>query len=235
MARSRLSKKFEKKSKQTMILSIIGIALLLFILFRYGVPLLSDISFFTGQFIPNKEDVKDIVEDETYVPPPSLNPINKATKEESITVSGIALPGLSVAIYLNGGKIDEVQANETGEFEAEIKLSEGENIIKAKGVSGQNESEFSDSVTVGYKKEGPKLEIEQPKEGETIKEPSQYDVKGKTDPDTTVTVNDFQAIITGDKFSYILTLVNGENNIKIVATDAAGNKTEKTVKFNYSP
>ena len=48
-------------------------------------------------------------------------------------------------------------------------------------------------------------------------------------------MNEFWAIVdAGGNFSYTLPLQNGENTIKVVATDEAGNKTEYEVKVTYS-
>ena len=102
-------------------------------------------------------------------------------------------------------------------------------------IKEKNESEFSEPVTINYKKSGPELSIEAPRDGESVSGPSPYNISGKTEQDTTVTVNDFQAIISGDTWSYALTLKDGENEVRVVATDLAGNKTEKIIKINYSP
>jgi hypothetical protein len=84
-------------------------------------------------------------------------------------------------------------------------------------------------------KEGPKLSIDSPGDGSEVKGSNPIEVKGKTDPDVTVSVNDFQAVSGSDgSFSYFLTLKDGGNDIKVIAIDDAGNKTEKTIHVNYS-
>lgn len=235
MRRSRLSKKAEKKSIQTIVLSFLGIAIILFLLFRYGIPLISDASFFFSRII-RADDKKDKnVNQDKFVPVPELDPLPKVTKEQNIKVTGTSLSGLSVALYLNGSKDDEMKVSDDGIFEFNVTLTEGENILKAKSVNEGKESEFSDAVIVSYKKSGPELSIDSPKDNESVSWPNPYNVTGKTEQDTTVTVNDFQAIISGDTWSYALTLKDGENEVKVVATDLAGNKTEKSIKVNYSP
>lgn len=234
MRRSRLSKKTEMKSKQTILLSFLGIAVILFLLFRYGLPLLSDFSFFAGQLVSTSQNKEENSEDETFVSSPDLDPLPKATKEQNIKVSGTSLSGEKIYLYLNGSKDDEVEVTD-GTFEFNVKLTEGENIIKAKAVKGDKESEFSDSRVVVYKKSGPELTLDSPSDGAEVKN-SPVEVKGKTDPDSIVTVNDFQAIIdSSGNWTYLLTLKQGENEVKIISVDQAGNKTEKTVKFNYAP
>ena len=236
MRRSRLSKKSQKKSTQTLVLSVLGIAAILFLLFRYGIPLLSDASFLFGRVTSNpKNDQKQNNKQDNYVPSPELDPLPKATKEQNIIVTGTSMSVLKVSIYLNGSKDNETEVSGDGTFEFSVELSEGDNIIKAKAFNDKGESEFSDSVTVTYKKSGPELSIDSPSDNADLKVQNPIEVKGKSDPDVTVSVNDFQAVSGNDgSYSYFLTLKEGGNEIKVVATDLAGNKTEKTIRVNYS-
>lgn len=235
MRRSRLSKKTEKKSIQTIVLSFLGIAIILFLLFRYGIPLISDASFFFSRILTTGDDKKQNKDKETFVPVPELDTLPKVTKEDRIKITGTSLSGFSIALYLNGGKEDEAEVGEDGTFEFFVTLTEGENILKAQSIKGEKESEFSDSTIINYKKSGPQLSIDSPKDGESVSGPNPYNVTGKTEQDTIVTVNDFQAIISGDSWIYVLALKDGENEIKVVSVDLAGNKTEKNIKVNYSP
>ena len=237
MARSRLSRKYQKKSAQTLILSVLGIGAVLFLLFKYGIPLISDASFLFGR-ITSTSNTNDNQKnnDVDFIPVPDLDSLPKATKEESVTVSGTSISGLLITLYVNGNKEGETKVNDDGTFEFSIDLTEGENIIKVKAVKDERESEFSNSITIAYIKEGPKLSIDAPTENSEIKGQNLIEVRGKTDPDTKVTVNDFQAVSTSDgSYSYFLTLKDGGNEIKVVATDLAGNKTEKTINVSYSP
>lgn len=236
MRRSRLSKKSQKKSTQTLVLSVLGIAAILFLLFRYGIPLLSDASFLFGRVTSSpKNDQKQNNKQDNYVPSPELDPLPKATKEQNIIVTGTSMSVLKVSIYLNGSKDNETEVSGDGTFEFSVELSEGDNIIKAKAFNDKGESEFSDSVTVTYKKSGPELSIDSPSDNADLKVQNPIEVKGKSDPDVTVSVNDFQAVSGNDgSYSYFLTLKEGGNEIKVVATDLAGNKTEKTIRVNYS-
>lgn len=234
--RSRLSQKTEKKSTQTLILSVLGIAVVLFLLFRYGIPLLSDASFLFGTITGgHKNDQAKNQKNDNYVASPGLDQLPQATKEKNIKVTGTSLSGSKVQLYLNGNKDDEIDVDNDGSFEFDVQLSEGENIIKTKAIKGKNESEFSDSIAIVYKKEGANLNIDSPSDGAELSGVNPIEVRGKTDVDSTVLVNDFQAIIDEKgNWSYFLTLKNGDNEIKVVTIDLAGNKTEKTIKVKYS-
>lgn len=232
--RSRLSKSSFRKSRNTMILSILGIIAILFLLLRYGIPLISDASFIVGR-VTSSPDKKTITENDKFLATPDLDLPEKATKEDHITISGTSLGGDKVKIYVNGSFDSEADINEDRSFEVRIKLSEGENIIKAKAIKDNEESEFSDSVIVSYIKKGPELSIDSPTDGSEIKNTNPIEIKGKSDPDTTITVNDFQAVSSSDgAYTYLLTLRDGGNDIKVIAIDLAGNKTEKSIHVNYS-
>lgn len=235
--RSRLSKKFERKSRNTLILSVLGIAAVLFLFFKYGIPLIGESSFLFGRVTSSEKSTQNQTQqkDINYVPSPNLDTLPQATKEQNVKVTGTSLSGLKVALYLNGSKDDEKDVAGDGSFEFDLSLTEGENIIKAKAIKDKNESDFSDSLTITYKKSEPNLSIDSPHDGDHLNGGSVVTVSGKTDPDNTVVVNDFQAIIdSGGNYSYGLTLKGGDNEIKVVTTDPAGNQTQKTIHVTYS-
>lgn len=230
---SRLTKKFQKKSRNTLILSILGIIAIIFLMLGYGLPLISDASFLFGR-VTSSPDEQNQTKDEEFLAAPDLDTLPEATKEELVTITGTSLGGEKVEIYLNGS-LEEEAIVKDGSFEKEIKLTEGGNIIKAKAIKRELESEFSNTVNISLIKEGPDLSIDSPGDNSELKGANPIEVKGKTDPDVTVTINDFQALSSSDgSYSYMLTLKEGGNEIKVVAVDAAGNKTEKTIHVNYS-
>lgn len=234
--RSRLSKSFQKRSRNTLILSILGIVLILFLLFKFGIPLLSDASFLFGKVTtaPNVNNESES-KDEVFVPVPRLYSLPNSTNKKILTIKGSSLNGLTVEIYLNGNKVGNASVDDAGEFEKEVNLTEGDNIIKARAVKDNTKSDFSSSLTVRLSSEGPELLIESPNNGGDLKGGNPIEVKGTTNPGSTVTVNGFQAIINPEgKWSYRLILVDGGNDIAIVSIDDAGNKTEETIHVNYS-
>jgi len=236
MARkSRLSKSFQKRSRNTFILSILGIIVIVFLLFKYGIPLISDASFLFGKVTSTPESTDEKESQEVFVTTPRLYSLPNTVGVENITVEGSALSGLTIEIYLNGVSAGKTKTDESGEFSYEITLTQGDNIIKAKAIINESESEFSNSRTVRFSNTGPELIVESPAKDSDIKGGNPIEVKGTTNPDSTVTVNGFQAIINSEgKWSYRLTLVDGGNDILIVSLDPAGNKTEETIHVNYS-
>jgi len=233
MRRSRLSKTLEKKTRKTLVLSIIGIVIVLFLLFRYGLDILVNFSLFiSGQkssssIIPNKID---------FIAPPILNPLSPATNSANIVISGKALKDQTIYLYINNRGVDQTEVDKNGDFVFEETLKEEDNLIRVKAEYNGKKSEYSDEFNVVFKNSPPSLEISSPKDGDSFKkDQNTIVVSGKTDQGVSVTVNGFWAVIDdNNNFSYKLSLQGGDNQIKIVATDLAGNKTEKELKVNYS-
>lgn len=233
--RSRLSNKAKKRSTQTLILTIVGIILILFILLKYGIPFISDLSFITGRATSTTNDESSQKDEEGFIPVPQLDPLPKSTNKDEIRITGTSLSGLSVQLYLNGSRDDEVEVESDGSFEFRPKLTDGDNIIKIRAVKNDKEGDFSASYTVKLSKKEPEITIESPNDGANISGNNPIEVKGRTNGENTILVNDFQAIINPDgSWHYNLTLKGGDNEIKVVATDSAGNKAQKTIHVNYS-
>jgi len=231
--RSRLSKKIDQQSKKNLFFSLLGIILVLFILFKFGIPLLINFSL----FIAGSKDDEQIKNNErAFVPPPILNSMPSATSSADVVISGFATAKQDVELYINDNLIDKTTADGKGLFSFDTKINSGENIIKAKTIMDNKESEFSQPISVTFRNKAPELKIDSPTDGQSFsKDQSSIDVRGTTDPDVKITVNDFWAITdSSGRFSYRLPLSGGENNIKIVAVDTAGNKTEKEIKVNSS-
>lgn len=232
--RSRLNRRLENQSRKTLLLSVVGIIIIGAALLKFGIPLIADLGFLSSQIVP-KNETKKSEKNEVFLSPPSINPLPSATNVEGIDVSGTSTTGKNVVVYLNGSRYGAPEIDSNGNFSLSVKLSEGINIIKAKSIEEKGESEFSESVSIDYKKNPPDLTIESPSDGETTKE-SNFNVRGKTDPSARVTVSDFRAIVNSNgNFSYRLALREGENEVKVIAVDEAGNKTEKVIKLHYSP
>lgn len=142
-------------------------------------------------------------------------------------------------LYLDGGLAGKMKVDKDANFFFEdITLSKGTNTITAKALDENGkESENSNPITVLLKTDSPQLSIDSPTEGQSFsKDDKTAQVLGKTDPGAKVTVNDLWAIVDENgNFSYSLPLRDGENVIKIVAVDEAGNKTEAERKVSYSP
>lgn len=234
MVRSRLSKRMEQKTKKNLALSVLGIVLIVLLVFKFGIPLLVNLSLFlSGSH--NKEETR--IQNSSFIAPPVLDSFPQATASANIIISGVASKKQTVNLYINDDLTDTAKAGDDGRFSFKETIRPGENTIKAKAVVNEKESDFSNAVITAFKNASPSLSVSSPADGQSFsKDQNIVEIKGTTDIDVKVTVNGFWAI-TDDSgnFSYSLPIQNGENKIKIISVDIAGNKTEKEIKVNYSP
>lgn len=213
-----------------------GIIIIVVIFFFFGIPLLINFSILVGNLRVGNDSEKS-VHDTTYLAPPILFPIQDATGSARIDISGTAISGQTIKLYLNGKYIKETGVFENNNFTFDnILLDEGNNDIKATSIgTGGKESDYSKELHIVYKNKPPDLEVKSPQDKQTISGTSQIKVDGKTNSDVRVTVNNYWAIVDNmGNFSYLLNLQKGENKIKITAVDAAGNQSSKdlTVTLN---
>ncbi len=243
MNRSRLSRRLAKKTLRSIIGSIIGIIIIFVVLIKFGIPLLVNFSL----LVSGTKDTKEVISKNktTFIPSPVLDALPNATNSATIKISGTAMPKQIINLYVNGTLEDKTDVKDDKTFVFnDILLTKGENLIQTKAAihkdatigSEEAESNFSSSVTVVYKKDSPSLTLTAPSDNQSFsKDDKQVLVKGKTDTGVKITVNNFWAIVDGDgNFSYTLPLQNGDNKIKISATDEAGNKKEVEIKVTYS-
>lgn len=235
MNRSRLSRKLEKQTIKNLILSILGIIIMLIALIKFGIPLLINLSLFvSGEKTQESTSNKTV----SFIPPPILNYEYDATNSAQVKIEGSGSPNQVIDLYINGNLVDKTETKDNSSFSFETLLVPGENIIKAKAITENGkESSLSENLTIMFKSEAPSLEIKYPTDSQSFsKDQNTVEIKGTTDPHVRVTINNFWAVIDEkNNFSYTLALKDGENEIKILAQDQAGNKTEKSIKVTYSP
>lgn len=219
-----------------MFFSILGIIVVLFLLFKFGISALINFSL----FLSGKGGETNLTNSQNsinFIPSPVLNPIVPATNSAQIIITGISQKDRKIELFLNSRKIDETDTEDNGEFRFEPTLKKGTNTISVRAVYKDKKSDTSEKYIVEYKDTAPKLEISTPSDGASFKkEDKSVEIKGQTDANVTVTVNGFFAVTSeNNSFSYVLQLHDGDNEVKILAVDNAGNKSEKTIKVNYSP
>ncbi len=208
------------------------LALVILIVF-FGLPLVFNLSTIISSFRPKVK----VAEDRGIAPTaPRFSQEYTATKSAQIKLNGVADPGITVEIYQDNNLLGTTLAEDNGNFSYEITLNTGQNSFEARAISSSGEkSDRSEIYTINYSNKDPKLDLDNLKDGDTIKA-NPFNVRGKTDAGNSVTVNDHLAIVGGDgSFSYLLNLNNGDNKLKITAADPAGNQTSKELTVKYSP
>lgn len=231
MPYSRLSRRIENKSKKQTYFFLGGILIIVVFLFKFGVPTLE---ILTNALSRNKGNNLSVAGKEFLEPPSLILP--EATNSAILIVNGTAPDDSGeIEIYVNSNLENTMTLDQMG-FNMKVSLKNGDNSIKARYVKGDKKSEFSEEYHVSFVKGEPKLEISNPHDGDHFtKADQQILVSGITDSENTVTVNGFVAIVdTSGNFTYNLNLSEGDNDIKIAATNPAGNTTTKTMKVNYS-
>lgn len=236
MNKTRLTKRLERQVLKNLFFSLIGIIIIVTVLIKFGIPLMINFSLFLSggkTYQDSKVDNRS-----SFIPSPILNTQYEATNSAQVQIEGTAVPNHTIVLYVNGSLTDKISTDNNGYFSSVVTLAPNKNIIKAKAItSNGKESVLSESLIVAFKSVSPTLEISSPSDNQSFsKDQNTIEIKGKTDREVRVTVNGYWAIIDeNNNFSYNLTLKDGENEIKIIATDQAGNKTEKTLKVTYSP
>jgi len=224
----------EQRTKKNLALNILGIFLIILLVLKFGIPFLVNLSLFlSGQ---KNNQVQTVIQDTTFIAPPVLDSFPEATSSANVVISGIASKDQTVNLYINGNLTDNIKTKDDGKFVFKETISPGDNTIQTKAAVNGKESDFSNTIVTTLKSAPPSLNVISPSDGQSFsKDQNTANVTGTTDPDVKVTVNGFWAITdSGGNFSYDLPLQNGDNTIKVDAIDLAGNKTEKTIKVNYS-
>lgn len=179
--------------------------------------------------------------DKDIIPPqmPILTPLPEATNEAAIIVEGYTEAGAKIELNINDVLSKTDNAKEDGSFRVEASIQNGQNRVQVRAVDGANNASMSEVKLVTLDKEPVAITVTTPKDGtEFIGKNSQMvDITGKTNKQGTQVLanNSFVDVSRDGSFTYKYLLNPGENEIKLVASDKAGNRDEKTIKLIYSP
>lgn len=236
-ARSRLSHLEEKRSRQQTLFFVFLTLLLIAAVFFLGIPLLIRLAIFLGELQSSGQPIE--VGDTIPPAPPTLETLQEATNSARLSLSGFAEAGSSVELFLNGQAVAEKVADAAGEFGfPNLTLKKGNNsfFLTATDNAG-NVSQASQSQTVVFDDQPPPLSLFTPENGAAFFGPQKsVKVEGQTEAGASVSVNGHQVVVGPEgKFSYNMGLSEGENEIKVSATDRAGNRTEETRQVTYTP
>lgn len=235
MARKRQYKQHENHLKETIrkrITIAILIPAIILVSFIFFGPKIGTIF---GFFSTNKN--KNIKEDKVAPPRPIFKEIPSYTNKDTLTIEGFAEAKTTVKLFVNGPEVATSEADLDGMFVFEnVDLIEGRNIIFTKSIdSEENESEKSKVAEVNLDKKTPDIEIDYPTDGATIKNLNERIlIKGKINEKAKIVINEKFAVQKPDmSFEFTLGVKEGFVEIKIEATDEAGNvKTEElTIKY----
>jgi len=230
---SHLEKRQNKQFVQRLVIGIVLFVVVFFFLFTTGIKLLVSFTLFLNQ-LANGGNKQQTVEKQQTLSSIDIDPISSATNSATIKFSGTSLNFDSIEIYLNDEKQDEVNIADT--FNGEVKtLEKGQNTVYFIAKSSKTKAtKKTQSFSVLYKMDKPKLEISSPSDNSrTNKE--DIVVSGNTDKETTIRINGQPIIVDADgKFTSSTRLKDGENKLIISAEDIVGNIEQKTLTVTYS-
>jgi flagellar hook assembly protein FlgD len=127
----------------------------------------------------------------------------------------------------------DVAADANGQFNVDVLLDEGENIIRVEATDAVG-NETTVERRVFLKLQPPPISLSSVQEGMQVYEPSLL-VAGQTEVGATVRVNGQAAAVdTQGNFQSVVNLVNGVNLVRVEAIDRAGNAAVTTRSVAYS-
>lgn len=231
---SRLLRHQKKIFLRTIIFyGVLIVGLFIFIL-TIGLKLLLNASVFIAQLTAkNSPNTQNVSED--FIGTIDVGNIPSATNSSQIIVSGSILNFDLLEFFINGEKVKEKNVGATDTFSEEIgDLTVGDNEVYVNAIAKDSKKQKkSTTYHVFYKKDKPKLEISEPKDGSTVNQ-SEINVKGSTDKETFIRIQDSPIVVDSQgNFQTTLKLQSGENKILVVAQDVAGNSEEKIISLTY--
>ncbi len=230
---SRLSRRQDNLTKRQIYLALGGVGLLLVLFVWLGIPLLFN---FASRISSARNSQGSVTQDLGIAPNvPVLSQDYTATSSAQIKVSGVADPKVTVELFQDGNSQGTTVVGDDGKFAFDVVLNKGDNNFVAQAVSTKGKhSDSSDVYKINYSTSPPKLDLSNINDGQSFID-TPIAVTGKTDPNSSISVNGHMIIVDNSgNFNASLTLNSGDNKIKIIATDQAGNQTTKelTVKLN---
>ena len=203
----------------------------------YSVPkLLERLSLFVDEM--NSDTGDEVTEDTNLLFAPIIDSVPTATNSARINISGYAENAERVEILVNDISKKNVQVSQSNSsFSTDVPLYEGENSITIVALDeNDTKSQPSEPIIVSYVADGPELIIDSPEENQEVRgNNGVVAVRGLTDSSADISVNGRWVLVKSDgSFTYEYRLSEGDNEIKIVAEDSAGNQSETTRHVRYS-
>lgn len=218
-------------------LTLSGIILLLGLFYVWFFIATANINNFWGLFRPNENQstISGILNSAPATP--TLTDVPETTNQKTFSFKGYADPGAVATLFVNEVQSGQTAVDKDGNFTfSDVPLNTGSVVLYVRTKNSKNqESAPSKAYTVIFDDKAPKLSVDKPHDGDKFIDASPfYSVEGTVDETATVLVNDHQASLDSDNnFRLVVSLKEGDNFLKIKATDKAGNQSEVDVKLIY--
>ncbi len=227
---SRLDVYRQKQYKKRVTFFVVALIVLVIFLFTVGYNFLIKSSLFLGglgQTTQQSDDTDAFFGTLEVDTPPT------ATNSAKLLVSGSVSGYDAVTISINDRDVKDLH-NKTSFSETIGDLKKGQNEIKFIAKASKHKAEIkTETYSVLYKSDKPKLEVTEPAD-QAHTHNTDIKVAGKTDPDVTIRINDLPIVVdVQGNFQTSVRLQDGDNKIKVVAIDIAGNTETKELTVRY--
>jgi len=233
---SRLSRYAEKQNKRQFLLFGLGTIIVIFLLLQFGGTIINAFGNIILGIRGEDFQVGQNSDIEEVLFPPNLANLPNATPSGEIDISGLAnYKDGKVILYVNGRKEDTLTIDEEEFTFKRVRLQDGENILKVRYEKDNRQSDFSQEYKVIRSSEKPSIKIAQPANNSTFtKADKKIIIIGNTEPNNTVRINGFRAVVDSEgKFSYLYELKDGENKITVEAVNEAGLLSSEEITIIY--
>ena len=227
--------RYRSKRNRSGLIYFILTVLFVFFMVKWGVPLFINLvagpTGSKGGILNNSED---------NVPPqiPIFSALPEVTNLAEILIEGYTEPKVEISVWRNEEMVASDKSDDQGAFKISVRLSEGENRIQVKAKDDKENESESAVKTIVYDKSEITITIESPADGAEVfgKNSQNLTVNGKvSQPEAMVTVNGSFARVDGEgKFSVVIRLNEGDNDLLLKAVGRAGNAAEKTIKVKLT-
>lgn len=229
---TRLEQHKQKQFYRKVVLMISLLIFLVLFIFFIGFQFILKSSSFVGG-LGKDSDAQASQED--FFGNLDVDALPSATNSAQFIVSGSVSNFDIVEVYVNKSKKKTKILDGKDTFSEKISgLEKGKNEVYIKALTeDKKHSDKSDVFTLMYKNEKPKLEISEPADN-TKTDKTEIAIMGITDKDVSIRVNDLPTVVDSQGgFRYTVRLKEGENKIKVVAEDDAGNIEQKELTISY--
>ena len=163
---------------------------------------------------------------------PIITDIDTSTSSASVSFTANAAKNTQVSIFVNDQKQQDFD-NKNDLFVKTIELIPGINNIYLVSRNNKNQIKKSRIYSINYIDTPLLITIETPQENQIFSD-NYITIKGKTESDTDIKINDRPVTVDSQgNFNSVYSLNEGSNQIIVIATDIAGNQTEKKLTVIY--
>ena len=225
--------KRNRKNKNAWIGYLILTVVLIVFLFTIGTKLFTNsilflvnlTSVFNKDSIPTENSIEIMTN-------PIITDIDTSTSSASVSFTANAAKNTQVSIFVNDQKQQDFD-NKNDLFVKTIELIPGINNIYLVSRNNKNQIKKSRIYSINYIDTPPLITIEIPQENQIFSD-NYITIKGKTESDTDIKINDRPVTVDSQgNFNSVYSLNEGSNQIIVIATDIAGNQTEKKLTVIY--